>query len=109
MIIFIPEGRNQKEQKLRMSSSAYRTWLAMQGDTLRILNLRRGDPANKSRGEDPNAVYYAPCVEVYKDGQKANFHFIGALKEERTGLERWLSKFYVAKNGYIRIVDKRRK
>jgi len=87
MIIYMPQGRDQKEQKIKTTSSAYRDWLTKQGDTLRILNLRRGDPANKPRGEDPDAVYYHPLIEVYKDGQKANFHFIGANKEERLALE----------------------
>jgi hypothetical protein len=109
MIIYTPAGKNQKETKIRTTTSEYKKWLTQHGDTLRILNLRRGDPANKPRGEDPNAVYYSPCVEVYKNGQKDHFHFIGANKEERLVLEKWLSSFYVAKNGYIRILDKRRK
>lgn len=109
MIIYIPEGRSQKEQKLRMSSSAYKTWLTKHGDVLRILNLRRGDPANKPRGEDPKAVYYSPCVEVYKGKEKVNFHFLGATPEERIALDQWLFGCSRDKLGYIRIVDHRRK
>jgi hypothetical protein len=109
MIIFIPEARNQKEQKLRLSSSAYKTWLTKQGDTVGISNLRRGDPANKKRGEDPDAVYYHPMIELYKDKTRVNFHFLGATQEERVALDRWLKGFNRDKLGYVRIVDHRRK
>jgi hypothetical protein len=108
MIIYIPHGKHQAKQKLRMSTSQYKKWLTSKGDVIRILNLRRLDEDTLPLGEK-GWVYYSPCIEVYSGKEKDHFHFIGANKQERIALEQWLSKFNANKIGYIRIVDHRRK
>lgn len=95
MIIYIPEGKHQKEDKIiSLWVDEYKDWLLNRGNVIRILPIRRSD-------SDGNK--YEPLVEIYNKEGLVNYHCIGASMDEREALNEWFGSLYQRKDGYINL------
>ena len=87
MIVYDPTTK----KKTSMFIDDYFAWMKKQGDTIRILPIKRDG--------------YTPLIEIYKNKQKVGYHCVRLSQDEAAAINHLLPK--QRKDGYFLINRKR--